>query len=55
MNFDKIINYENVNEIYNQIMNSPDDWNYLKEQFQPIYNKYHSNFKIAHNKNNIER
>lgn len=55
MNFGKIVNYQSVNNIYSQIMEAPDNWNYLKEQFQPIYNKYHSEFKLAHNKNNIER
>ena len=55
MNFGKIVNYQSVNNIYNQSMEAQDNWNYLKEQFQPIYNKYHSEFKLAHNKNNIER
>lgn len=55
MNYGKIINYQSANKYYEQILNSPDDWNYLKEHFQPIYNKYHSEFKIAHNKSGLER
>lgn len=55
MSKNKIYDYSSLNHLYNEIMNSPDDWEYLKEKYQPLYNNYKSNFKINHNKCDIER
>lgn len=55
MKYNKIINYASMNHLYDEIMNSPDDWNFLKNKYQQLYNKYKTEFKLAHNNNSHER
>lgn len=49
MKYDKIIDYSSANKFYQDIMNMEDDWEKLKETYQPVYNNYKTNFKIEHN------
>lgn len=55
MSANKIYDYSSANNLYNDIMSAPDDWEYLKTVYKPIYNKYKSEFKIQHNSIDIER
>lgn len=41
----KITNYGIANDLYHQIVNEPADWEYLKEKYQPLYNKLSSEFR----------
>lgn len=54
MENNRIYDYSRMNNLYEEIMNSPSDWNYLKNKYQELYNKYKSQFKLEHNKS-LER
>lgn len=55
MKYGKIIDYSSTNHLYKEILNAPDDWLFLKEKYQPLYNKYKTEFKLSHNNESIER
>lgn len=49
MNTNKIYNYEQANQYYNEIVNSDNnDWNYFKEKYQSLYNSLKTEFKLSH-------
>lgn len=49
MNYGKIIDFKEANYLYDEIVkNETNDWEYYKEKYQALYNKLHSEFKLAH-------
>jgi hypothetical protein len=50
MKLGKIVDFSEANIYYKDIMDSPNDWEYLKEKYQPIYNKLKSEFRLEHSK-----
>lgn len=49
MKYGKIIDYKEANYLYADIVkNENNDWEYYKEKYQPLYNKLHTEFKLAH-------
>lgn len=53
-----IYDYTVANKWYDDVVNidhpGTTEWAYLKEKYQPIYNKLHTDFKIAHNTHKSE-
>ena len=53
-----IYDYTVANKWYDDVVNidhpGTTEWVYLKEKYQPIYNKLHTEFKIAHNNHKEE-
>lgn len=44
--YGKITDYSSCNSLLKDIMNEPDDWNFLKEKYQPLLNSYRSSFVV---------
>lgn len=53
MKFGGIYDFTKANIYFDEIMNYNDDWEELKERFQPIYNDLKTQFRSAHTKRNI--
>ena len=45
MRYGRIVDFTVANKYYNEIINSPNDWEYLKNKYQPLRNELHSQFK----------
>ena len=45
MRYERIVDFTVANKYYNEIINSPNDWEYLKNKYQPLRNELHSQFK----------
>ncbi len=51
LTFGKIINYQEANSFYDEIVNNPsNNWKEYKEKYQPIYNSLKTKFRIAENR-----
>lgn len=48
MKYGKIVSFREANIYFDQIMVCYDDWEELKEKFQPTYNKLKTEFRLAH-------
>lgn len=46
--YGKITNYTEANKYYRNIVNGPNNWEQLKEQFQPVYNRLKTKFKESY-------
>lgn len=42
----RIIDYGECNELYDQMMNDPLDWDFLLEKYKPLHNKWMTEFRI---------
>lgn len=50
----KIVDYSELNPMYKEIVfNESNDWEYYKAKYQPIYNSYKTEFRLAENQSTL--